>query len=149
MLAPNPRNITISALPNKRAGLDEPALPVLPEEPLRLRRLRGLLRIGLLAGVHCGRERIAVRLQQVLALVDVLRPLGAALVDILLALVDILAHRIAALLHILVRLLLALGIVLVRLVTSLQRARYQIIASFLAGLRRIENTNECTNSETR
>src|SRR5215472_454599 len=126
MLAPNPRNITISALPNKRAGLDEPALPVLPEEPLRLRSLRGLLRIGLLAGVHCGRKCIAMRLQQVLTFVDVLRPLGAALVVVLLALVDILIHRIAALLHVLVRLLLALRIHLVRTVASLQRARYQI-----------------------
>src|SRR6185437_540061 len=149
MLAPSARNITISAPPNKRAGLDEPALPVLPEEPLRLRRLRSLLHIGLFAGVDRSRKRIAVRLQQVLALVDVLRPLSTALVDILLTLVDILVHRVAALLYILVRLLPALRIHLVRSVASLQRARHQVIASLLARLRRVQHTHECANSETR
>src|SRR5215469_13620619 len=143
-----PRNFARQLL-KRRAGLNEPAPPVLLRRSLCLGRLRGLLHIGLLARINSGRDGIAVRLDQVLALVHVLRPLGAALVVVLLALVYVLVHRIAALLHILVRLLLALCVELVRLVTRLQCACHKIIASLFAGLRRIQHTDKRANPEAR
>src|ERR1700744_2022398 len=110
MPAPGPRNI--------KPGRWQTKGPVSTNQPfasslrrsLRLRCLGVFLHISLLAGVHSRLHRVAMRLQQILSLIHVLGPLGAALVDILLALGDILVQLLAALLHILAGLLPALGI---------------------------------------